>query len=380
MPAFAVTGSPEGHGLLRVVLGLALTGFAFVIAGRQTRRRGVAFPLFSAPLMDVHPRDAAPAPTAPDAIRVAPMVTTDLNDIPPARGTEGPGVPTAPPDNDTDSFDAVMTRITTMLDTAAGRGQRSEPGEGAPGAAAVDTRRDTAAPEPEHAMAGPLRRVGLDAALVDTLCARLRDGGVLEDVLHESFAGLVCAHALPSAVGSLLVVVGDGGPARRLAASLADEIGIDPTAVPYASLDAGAYTVATGTLLVRTAQEAAARAPGWRRTRASVVAVDAPMNGTGRAWATDVVGALRPTAIWGVVNATAKTEDVAHWAGCFGAMDALAVENLGATVSPASALGVGIPVARLDGHPASPARWVATIVDRVGSTISAPASSSSSSG
>jgi len=33
-------------------------------------------------------------------------------------------------------------------------------------------------------------------------------------------------------------------------------------------------------------------------------------------------------------------------------------------VSPASALAVGIPVARIDGQPATAARWVAAIVDR----------------
>ncbi|HXQ62735.1 MAG TPA: hypothetical protein VN796_10400, partial [Acidimicrobiales bacterium] len=66
-----------------------------------------------------------------------------------------------------------------------------------------------------------------------------------------------------------------------------------------------------------------------------------------------------------VVDATAKAEDVAAWAEALGGIDALALENLEATVSPASALGVGIPVARIDGQPATAARWVAAIVDRM---------------
>ena len=34
-------------------------------------------------------------------------------------------------------------------------------------------------------------------------------------------------------------------------------------------------------------------------------------------------------------------------------------------MSPAAALGAGIAVARIDGHPATAARWAATIIDRV---------------
>ena len=66
-----------------------------------------------------------------------------------------------------------------------------------------------------------------------------------------------------------------------------------------------------------------------------------------------------------MIDATAKSEDVTAWAGALGGLDALAVDNLDATVSPAASLASGIPVARLDGHPANAARWTATIVDRV---------------
>ena len=91
------------------------------------------------------------------------------------------------------------------------------------------------------------------------------------------------------------MVVGDGRPARRLAAALAGEIGIDPAEVPFASSTAGAYAVATGPLLVRSAEDAAERAPGWRRSRAAVVVVDAAVTGSERSWATHLIAALRPT-------------------------------------------------------------------------------------
>ena len=217
----------------------------------------------------------------------------------------------------------------------------------------------------EHAVAGALRRMGLGEAMVEAVSEGRRRGADLEALLLEAFSGGDPAPAVPCRVGSLLVVVGAGAPARRLGAALADEIGINPAEVPLASLDAGAYALATGTLLLRSAEDAAERAPGWRRSRAVVVVVDAAVAGGQRSWATHLIASLSPTAVWGVVDSTSKTEDVAAWAEALGGIDALALENTDATVSPAAALAAGIPVARINGQPATAARWVATIVDRM---------------
>jgi hypothetical protein len=69
--------------------------------------------------------------------------------------------------------------------------------------------------------------------------------------------------------------------------------------------------------------------------------------------------------VWGVVDATCKTEDVAMWAETIGGVDALALENVEVTVSPAAALGLGIPVARLNGQPATASRWAALVMARL---------------
>jgi hypothetical protein len=66
-----------------------------------------------------------------------------------------------------------------------------------------------------------------------------------------------------------------------------------------------------------------------------------------------------------VVDATCKSEDISRWAKALGGIQALALENIDITVSPAAILATGIPVARLGGHPASAARWTATVVDRL---------------
>jgi hypothetical protein len=243
-----------------------------------------------------------------------------------------------------------MCRVATILEIASRRCHRL-----------AETAGTHARPDDAAALA----RTGLDERLVAAVAEGLRHGAGLEALLLEAFGSLVPAPPVPRRTGSLLVVVGAGVPARRLAAAVAADIGIDPAEVPFASRHDGAHAVVTGKLLVRSAEDAAELAPGWRRSRPAVVVVDASVTGPERSWASHLIAALRPTAVWGVVEATAKAEDIAAWAEALGGIDALALENLEATVSPASSLGVGIPVARIDGQPATAARWAAAIVDRM---------------
>jgi hypothetical protein len=246
-----------------------------------------------------------------------------------------------------------------------------EPDEVIVGSNTAGTTWPALSPEPAGTDDGPgalartLHRVGLGDEMVASVTAGVQRGASLETLLLEAFSTIVPAPALPCQTGSLLVVVGAGAPARRLGAALADEIGINPTEVVLASLDPGAYALATGTFLLRSAEQAAARAQGWRCSRAAVVVVDASMTDGDRSWASHLITTLRPTAVWGVVDAASKSEDIAAWAEALGGLDALALENTDATVSPAAALGAGIAVARINGQPATAARWAATIVNQV---------------
>jgi hypothetical protein len=65
------------------------------------------------------------------------------------------------------------------------------------------------------------------------------------------------------------------------------------------------------------------------------------------------------------VAASSKPEDVQAWSDSLGGLDAVVVDGLDATATPASILGTGIPVARLDGRPASPALWTALLLERL---------------
>jgi hypothetical protein len=358
-------------------------------------------------------RTATPDPVSP----TAPAATLGVNENPVAQVA-----PEAVPDTVSESFDTVLSRVATTLespsapapvydagpvydptpgyDPGPGHGHPATNGHGAANGAAGDHGFASSEAEPESDATadiaakaalflagtsalpvlepvaepapgvpdptlGALVRVGLDEATVGLVTEGLRGGAGLETVLLGAVLPLVGEVTLPRLPGSLLVVVGPGTAARRLGAALAAEMGIDPALVPYASRHRDAYAVATGPLLVRSAEEAAERAPGWRRSEPSVVVVDQAVTGAERTWAGHVIAALRPTAVWAVVDATSKTEDITAWSGDLGGVDALALENLDATVSPASALGRGLPVARLDGQPATAPRWVATIVDRI---------------
>ena len=328
----------------------------------------------------------APAPVAQPPMQPPTQAPATAPPPPP------PLVPAAEAaDDDTDSFDTVLSRVAHILgdspvDSPAGAATSGPSDIGAvSGADDADTG-DGSGPdiaaraalyvaettgEPTDPRIDALRSAGLDVATVAAVAEGLHQGAGLEALLVATFGRLDPAPLPPRLAGSLLVVVGQGAGARRLAMALASEIGGDPAAVAFCSLHldtgpTGSVGPARGDpLVVGSAEEAAELAPGWRRSGPAVVAVDCAVTTPVRSWATGVIGALRPTAVWGVVDATAKCEDVSAWAGSLGGLDALAVENLDATVSPAASLAAGIPVARLDGRPANAARWTATIVDRV---------------
>jgi hypothetical protein len=425
----SVTRSSGGHGHARIIIGLILTGFAYVAAGRRTNRRLASLPRMPVISDRRHPGPAVPTPPTRSsadplvATRAAEIDRRDAPDVSTAAVASGPvvspsyepQVPLALPGETPESLDAVMSRVDALLETAAscvaarnrirssvtasppthadndqlalppediasgaalflaGGGTGSTagsdplrpPSNEAPARHPEGTSEAPAQRGPEDPMVTALRRVGLDASVIGSVTEGLRRGTDLETLLLQAFAPLAAAPALPRRPGSLLVVVGDGTPARRLAAALAGEMGTDPAVVPFASLDTQAHMVATGPLLVRSAEDAAVRGPGWRRSQPAVVVVDASVTGTDRSWATHLISALRPTAVWGVVDATAKTEDIAAWTEDLGGVDALALEHLDATVSPAAVLSLGAPVARIDGQPATAARWVATVVDRI---------------
>ncbi|MBW0256453.1 hypothetical protein, partial [Cellulomonas sp. PS-H5] len=80
--------------------------------------------------------------------------------------------------------------------------------------------------------------------------------------------------------------------------------------------------------------------------------------------AAELLAALAPDQAWGVVDARSKTRDCARWIAGVGArrpLDALAVGGLFETSEPGTVLGLGVPVAWIDGVPASRVAWAAAL-------------------
>jgi hypothetical protein len=106
--------------------------------------------------------------------------------------------------------------------------------------------------------------------------------------------------------------------------------------------------------------------PQWAQLdRVTVVAIDVDFGRPHVAWGRQALATLRPRQTWGVVDATRKAEDVREWAHGVGGIDALAVHGIADTASPAAVLGVGIPVARVDGRVANADLWTKVLEERL---------------
>ena len=222
------------------------------------------------------------------------------------------------------------------------------------------------APAPVNLPSGPghtgaLVKLGLPSSYVPAVPSP----AALEAALRSSLGRLPAAPAMPRTTGSVVAIVGERQAALQVARDLAAEAGLDPDAVTIATrrrLPARTpeHLTITGT------DDAAEKRRSWRRRdRPSVVVVDAELSGAQQAWAYHVLAALEPESTWGVVDATRKTEDVAAWVHGLGGLDALAVNDLDATVSPAAVLQLDVPVGRIDGRTASPALWAALLTERL---------------
>lgn len=235
-------------------------------------------------------------------------------------------------------------------------------GEAPPGAGALETTPVGTVTRP-RSMAGALSRAGLPRSLVDAVVRGVHDGAQPAAALVDVLGGIPPAPPLPRQRGSLIVVAGPAGAGVELARTLAGEVGSDPGDVLLASLRPPALLVPEGRRL-QYADDAPA-ASAYRHRGVAVVAVDSSPGTTSASWADRMISSLHPTTVVALVDAVCKPDDVSAWLDAIGGVDCLAVENPEATVSPASILRLDVPVLRMGGHPASAARWAATILDRV---------------
>src|SRR5262249_23458448 len=114
--------------------------------------------------------------------------------------------------------------------------------------------------------------------------------------------------------------------------------------------------------------DAAARAVQLRAgTTPAVIAVelDAERLSTGFGWAAQLVAAVAPTAVWAAVDAGRKVEDLRAELAPLGSVDALVGSGAARPSSGATVLDVEMPVALLDGRPATTGTWAGLLLDAV---------------
>jgi len=104
------------------------------------------------------------------------------------------------------------------------------------------------------------------------------------------------------------------------------------------------------------------RAPMARHPWLVLIPVDG--DAEARSEAAELAFTARPTQLWAVVDARTKPSDAARWLDQVGSqqpIDALAVRALADTSAPGTILGLGRPVAWLDGLPTSRVVWAAAL-------------------
>jgi hypothetical protein len=179
---------------------------------------------------------------------------------------------------------------------------------------------------------------------------------------------LPAAPELPCGAGEVLFVVGPGFETLRAARSLAASLRLDPDSVQWATRGelAGLAPKSSRVTTVETALDR--RQDAAESGTVTIVAVDAPMR-TDAYWMSQMLAIWSPAAVWVVVEATRKPEDLEPWIDGLPRVDALIVTDTDLSADPAAVLRrVPAPVAMLDGVRATPHRWASLLCERLEST------------
>ncbi|MET7420664.1 hypothetical protein [Dactylosporangium sp. NPDC005555] len=179
----------------------------------------------------------------------------------------------------------------------------------------------------------------------------------------DAFAALPVAEPAPDGPGETLIVVGESTHAVEVARWVAEAQRLDTGHILFAGRNAAAAGI-DGKRRITGAHDARLWAKKLRKSDApSVVAVEAALDES--AWAAAIVEAVRPVAVWVVVDASRKTSDVAHHLQGLRRVDAICLRGTMSSGDPASPLSLRLPVALLDGRPSTPFQWAAMLCERL---------------
>ncbi|MFP5372228.1 MAG: hypothetical protein ACLGI3_15985, partial [Actinomycetes bacterium] len=176
---------------------------------------------------------------------------------------------------------------------------------------------------------------------------------------------LPVAPELPAGAGEVLFVVGPGVETLRAARNLAATLRLDRDAVQWATRGELAGLAPKGSRMTTVETAMDRKQDAATSGSVTIVAVDAPLR-TDSYWMSQMLAIWAPTAVWVVVEATRKPEDLGPWLDGLPRVDALIVTDADLSADPAAVLGrMTAPVAILDGVRATPHRWASLLCERL---------------
>ncbi|WP_347059453.1 hypothetical protein ABC795_03225 [Blastococcus sp. HT6-30] len=347
-----------------------------------------------APMLARTASDPAPLPMSLDATTVLPRVSL----LPPLPGARGRGLPPVPPSSSRPAVPSTRPGTPSAPEVA----PAPEVTAPAPRALATVTRLPVAPlmanddlpvmPElddadealaPVEAPAAAAPRAAPAPAAPDEVVTRLAGLGLPRELLGEDFTDRVEAdgtyaaltHALavrlpevpepPSGAGDVLFVVGPGVETLRAARTLAASLRLDPYRVQWATRGDLAGLASQGSRMTTTDAAIDRRQEAAHAGTVTIVAVDAPLRSDAH-WMGQMLDVWSPVAVWAVVEATRKPEDLELWLDGLARVDALVVQDTDLSADPAAVLQrLTVPVALLDGARATPHRWASLLCERL---------------
>ena len=216
---------------------------------------------------------------------------------------------------------------------------------------------------------------GIADRLVELGVPRAVLGATFADDVAEkgTYAALTRALALrlpkapepPTGAGEVLFVVGPGLETLRTAQTLAASLRLDPDRVLWATRGDLAGLAPESSRVTTVGAAINRRDDAAVAGTMTIVAVDAPLRADAY-WTAQMMAVWTPAAVWAVVEATRKPEDLEPWIDGLPQVDALIVQDTDLSADPAAVLRrVDTPVALVDGARATPHRWASLLCERL---------------
>jgi hypothetical protein len=225
-------------------------------------------------------------------------------------------------------------------------------------------------PQPELPAASgtvaALAALGLPGALLDgDFAGDVATMGTYAALTRALGLRLPAVPELPTGAGEVLFVVGPGVETLRAARTLAAGLRLDPESVQWATRGDLAGLAPRDSRMTTVDAARQRRQSSVDAGTVTIVAVDVPLR-TDPYWMQQMLAIWSPVAVWAVVEATRKPEDLEPWLAGLTTVDALILTDTDLSGEPAAALRrAGTPVAVVDGVRATAHRWASLLCERL---------------